>query len=67
MTQVGGRMPAINTYMASWPVDPHAASLNPKGPNSGVTQDILNLCQVVCRLHELIREHVWKIRMLSIL
>ena len=28
---------------------------------------IAKLCQVVCRLHELIQEHVWKVRRLSIL
>ena len=33
----------------------------------GATYNIAMLCQAVCRLHELIREHVWKVRMLSIL
>ena len=31
------------------------------------THDLANQCQVICRLHDLIREHVWTIRMLSIL
>ena len=38
-----------------------------QGPISGVTHDIVELCLAVCRLHELMREHVWKIRMLFIL
>ena len=37
-------------------------------PISGVTHDIVELCLLaVCRLHELMRKHVWKIRMLFIL
>ena len=34
------------------------------GPISGVTHDIVELCLVVCRLHELIEEHAWKNRTL---
>ena len=33
-----------------------------QGPNSGASHDVANLCQAVCRLHELIREHVGEIR-----
>ena len=33
----------------------------------GATHNIAELCQLVCQSHELILEHVWKIRMLLIL
>ena len=38
-----------------------------QSPISGVTHDNVELCLAVCRLHELLEEHVWKIRMLFIL
>ena len=39
-----------------------------QGAHSGASHhDIAKTCQTVCRLHELIREQVWKIRRLSIL
>ena len=49
-------LPQNNDYPMPW-----------QGPNSGASHEIAKLCQIVCQLHELIREYVWKIRRLSIL
>lgn len=37
--------------------------LKQRGDDSGATQDIAKLCHAICRLHELIEEHLRKIRM----